>query len=210
MLGALIGAGASLLGSYFSAKSAEKTNKANMQQADDQMAFQERMSSTAHQREVEDLKAAGLNPILSANAGASTPGGAMATLQNPYAQLPDNINSALSHTLQLAQFKQQMAVAKSQEKLNEAAADQAQASADLTRGGSWGLFGSRGPLSQVTGKIKQLETSAKSLGTFSKSNSLTPKEKIKILAGFKHPIQESPESRKRQEQIRLRIQTNKG
>lgn len=45
------------------------------QEAQKNRDWQEYMSNTAHQREVKDLLAAGLNPVLSANAGAVTPSG---------------------------------------------------------------------------------------------------------------------------------------
>lgn len=76
------GFGSSILAGGLNYLGAREERDATLTSAREQMAFQERMSNTAHQREVADLKAAGINPVLSANSGASTPVGASIDAQN--------------------------------------------------------------------------------------------------------------------------------
>lgn len=101
----LVGAGIGTAGAIFSARQANR--------------FAERMSSTAHQREVKDLERAGLNPMLSANRGASTP-------QGTPADITGGIQRGVSTALAVRQ--QRAAIG-----LMEAQADAAGASAGLSR-----------------------------------------------------------------------------
>ena len=56
---------------------------ASYKSAQKQMKFQREMSNTAYQRQMADLRAAGINPMLAAKlGGASTPGGASYSIPN--------------------------------------------------------------------------------------------------------------------------------
>jgi hypothetical protein len=96
-LAGLFSAGGSILGSGISARSTAKQMSFQSKANQKQMDFQERMSNTSHQREITDLRKAGLNPILSAGGnGASSPSGATssgASFQGD-TSIGDKVNSA--------------------------------------------------------------------------------------------------------------------
>lgn len=118
-----IGAGADVYSAMMQSSANKKQIQAQKDMAREQMTFQERMSNTAHQREITDLKAAGLNPILSAGGGGlSTPPGAMPVLQNEMSGVGEKITSASNQIQQGLLNKSQIATQESIQRLNSATA----------------------------------------------------------------------------------------
>lgn len=100
------------------------SNVLNSAEAARNRRFQERMSSSAHQREVSDLRAAGLNPMLSARSGgSSTPGGDRAPIE-------DSVAKGVSTALQAKALNAQIELMKAQAQQAYAGANQSNQQAE--------------------------------------------------------------------------------
>jgi len=118
ILAAGVGAVGNLLGGWMSGSSAASAaadaNKSNRQLAREQMAFQERMSSSAYQRAVLDAQKAGLNPYITMTKGpASTPTGTTGAAQIP--SNPDygrGVSSAADSVMRALELRNQALMSK--------------------------------------------------------------------------------------------------
>lgn len=127
LLGGLLSFGGGALSNVMNWFGREDAQKFSADQAALQMAFQERMSSTAYQRSMADMKKAGLNPILAyQKGGASSPTGAMAA--TPPVNFTDAITPAVStaqhgrrlnQELENMQFQQDNIRADTRKKISE-------------------------------------------------------------------------------------------
>ena len=130
MFGEIIATAGSIIGG-------NKANKAAKNLAREQMRFQERMARNAHQYEVEDLRKAGLNPILSAGGGgAATPSGATAPVLDVVSPAISSAMAARRNNAEIENMREQNALLKDQQakttadtKLSDALAISAKAEA---------------------------------------------------------------------------------
>jgi hypothetical protein len=111
LLDSAAGAVGSVVGGALGVYGAEQVNMMNWKIAQAQMDFQREMYQNRYQYTMEDMRAAGLNPIFAYQSGVgSTPNGASASMINPYANVGEAVNSAVSNSLATRKNKAEVKV----------------------------------------------------------------------------------------------------
>lgn len=125
---AMAASAGSILSGYFGVKQNKKAAQKQFEYAAALQAMQQKwlteMSNTAHQREVKDLREAGLNPLLSINSGASTPNSGMGSvgLLNNGETMANAASQAMNAYQIKNKVKNENALTKSQIQLNKSIA----------------------------------------------------------------------------------------
>lgn len=168
---AWIAAGAAVVGGMMARQGQKDTNAQNVGLAREQMAWEERMSNTASQRRVKDLREAGLNPMLAYSDAASTPNYQRATVENEELPLAQGINSAANVYVQQRAAQAQIQASNAQARKTDAEASMIEAqvpySAQNAKVQSDTLRGQFEKLGEDTGKV-MMETKNLSLDAMTK------------------------------------------
>lgn len=183
---AAVGMGASAYQANQDAKNMKSANEdaLNMQRqmVKDQMDFQERMSNSAHVREVADLRNAGLNPILSANAGAATPQGSIASVRSVMEGVAQGKSSVMGTYANAAKMISDIALQKAQVENQKAQTDATKEQTKILKNqevssrwdaeNAWWVK----PLQSIGSAFQNFTSGFKGRGGTPRPNVITPKE----------------------------------
>lgn len=134
-MAALAGGGMSLLGGMLGQNSSAKSvqHQLNFQhfQNEKQMQYAERLSGSAHQREVADLRAAGLNPILSGTGGMGSHSPQGSTSSGASFKGENVLGGAVSSALETRRNFEEVQLLREQRRRTSHEADEAESTAAI-------------------------------------------------------------------------------
>ncbi|QXP08149.1 MAG: DNA pilot protein [Arizlama microvirus] len=162
-----------IIGGALGSSAQKKANKANLQLQREQQGWEKMMSDTSWQRGMEDMKAAGMNPMLAfSQGGASTPSVSAATAQ-PVDAMAKSVGSAATKAMQTA------AINLTEQQARKAGAEADVASADAAARAPQAQERANLEVTMLNRQIDQMISQAHSIDA---TTERTKEEKAKIIA----------------------------